>query len=137
MSPISMNMKEFFHYFLLLIIVKSIVKSMVQSQKIVIAFSIQRFTPHQMLRIKYVSRDSKKLGYFHFFFQNQATPGFELGNKGFAVLRLTTRPCRQKNTNLTFWGCIFELFFLVLAFLILYISHFLNSLPTNKKLLLF
>ncbi|OMP07079.1 hypothetical protein CCACVL1_01381, partial [Corchorus capsularis] len=25
-----------------------------------------------------------------------ATPGFELGNKGFAVPRLTARPCRQK-----------------------------------------
>ncbi|OMP07206.1 hypothetical protein CCACVL1_00693, partial [Corchorus capsularis] len=28
-----------------------------------------------------------------------ATPGFELGNKGFAVPRLTARPCRQKTTN--------------------------------------
>lgn len=33
------------------------------------------------------------------FFVDQATPGFELGKKGFAVLCLTTRPCRQNATN--------------------------------------
>lgn len=32
-------------------------------------------------------------------FVDQATPGFELGKRGFAVPRLTTRPCRQNDTN--------------------------------------
>lgn len=34
-------------------------------------------------------------------FVDQATPGFELGKRGFAVPRLTTRPCRQGDTKQT------------------------------------
>ena len=32
-------------------------------------------------------------------FVDEATPGFELGKKGFAVPRLTARPCRQNDTK--------------------------------------
>ena len=32
-------------------------------------------------------------------FVAEATPGFELGKKGFAVPRLTARPCRQNDTK--------------------------------------
>lgn len=71
--------------------------------------------PDQMFRIKQVSTvcflcfcwgiirrvistEQKKRRDFEFFV-DQATPGFELGKKGFAVLCLTTRPCRQNATN--------------------------------------
>lgn len=32
-------------------------------------------------------------------FVDEAAPGFELGKKGFAVPRLTARPCRQNDTK--------------------------------------
>lgn len=45
----------------------------------------------------YISK-TNKIGYVNPF-ADEATPGFELGNKGFAVPRLTARPCRQNDTK--------------------------------------
>lgn len=52
-------------------------------------------------------------------FVDQATPRFEPGKKGFAVLRLTARPCRQKiDDNITSFlvgGGLLNFFFFLLA----------------------